>query len=43
MEFSPVNFITNLRYMGLGMAAIFVIIVVIIAVTVILNKVFAEK
>ncbi len=29
--------------MGLGMAAIFVIIGVIIAVTVILNKVFAEK
>lgn len=29
--------------MGLGMAAIFVIIGVIIAVTIILNKVFAEK
>lgn len=29
--------------MGIGMAAIFVIIGVIIAVTVILNKVFAEK
>ena len=29
--------------MGLGMAAIFVIIGVIIAVTFILNKVFAEK
>ena len=43
MDFSPVNFINNLSYMGLGMAAIFVIIGVIIAVTVILNKVFAEK
>ena len=43
MDFSPGNFINNLRYMGLGMAAIFVIIGVIIAVTVILNKVFAEK
>ena len=43
MDFPPVNFINNLRYMGLGMAAIFVIIGVIIAVTVILNKVFAEK
>ena len=38
MQFNPMNFITNLKYMGLGMLGIFVVIGVIILVTVILNK-----
>ena len=38
MQFNPMNFISNLKYMGLGMLGIFVVIGVIILLTVILNK-----
>jgi len=38
MQFNPMNFVTNLKYMGLGMLGIFVVIGVIALVTVILNK-----
>lgn len=43
MNFNPMNFINNLRYMGLGMVGIFAVIGVIILVTVILNKIFSSK
>ncbi len=39
MEFNAMNFIYNLKYMGLGMLGILVVIGVIILVTMILNKV----
>ena len=39
MQFNPMNFISNLKYMGLGMLGIFVVIGVIVLITVILNKV----
>ncbi len=43
MNFNPMNFINNLRYMGLGMVGIFAVIGVIILVTVLLNKIFSSK
>ena len=38
MQFNPMNFVSNLKYMGLGMLGIFIVIAVIILLTVILNK-----
>ena len=38
MNFQPFAFIENLRYMGVGMLSIFIVIGVIILVTNILNK-----
>ena len=43
MNFNPINFINNLRYMGLGMVGIFAVIGVSILVTVLLNKIFSSK
>ncbi len=43
MNFNPMNFINNLRYMGLGMVGIFAVIGVIILVTILLNKIFSSK
>ena len=39
MQFNPMNFVGNLKYMGLGMLGIFIVIGVIILLTVILNKI----
>ncbi len=41
--FEPMNFVENLRYMGLGMLGIFIVIGVIALLTVILNAATAEK
>ena len=41
--FEPMNFVENLRYMGLGMLGIFIVIGVIALLTVILNAVTADK
>lgn len=43
ISFNPGNFITNLRYMGIGMLVIFVIIGVIILITMLINKLFSKK
>ncbi len=43
MTFEPMNFVTNLSYMGIGMLGIFIVIGAIIVVTAILNKVTADK
>ena len=43
MQFVPMNFITNMRYMGLGMLGIFVVIGIIAGVTVLLNRFTSEK
>ncbi len=43
MTFNPMNFITNLRYLAVGMISIFIVIGVIILVTVLLNKIFTKK
>lgn len=37
------NFVTNLRYMGLGMLGIFIVMGVIILVTVILDRAASKK
>lgn len=41
--FEPAKFVENLRYMGIGMLVIFVIIAVIILVTLTINKVFSKE
>ncbi len=43
MEFNPMKFIDNLKYMGLGMLGIFIVIGIIILATVVLNKVTSKK
>ena len=40
---SPVSFVDNLKYMGLGMLAIFIVIGVIVGITYLLNAVFKER
>ena len=40
--FDPMNFLRNLKYMGLGMLVIFVVIGIIILVTMLVNKFFAD-
>lgn len=43
MNINPMNFISNLGYMGIGMLGIFVVIGIIILVTMLLNKVTENK
>ena len=43
MTFNPMNFVTNLRYLAMGMVSIFAVIGVIVLITVILNKIFTKK
>lgn len=43
LKFDPMAFVGNLSYMVKGMAVIFAVIGVIVAVTAILNKVFSGK
>ena len=43
MKFNPMNFVTNLKYMGLGMLGIFVAIGVIALSIIILNAVSNKK
>lgn len=43
MIFEPFHFVENLKYMGLGMLGIFVVIGVIIIATALLNKLFKDK
>ncbi len=42
LEFNPMAFIENLKYMGTGMLVIFVIIGVIILATKLVNYLFSE-
>ena len=42
MQFNPANFLSNLKYMGLGMLGIFIVICIIVGVVVGLNKVTKE-
>ena len=41
--FEPMNFISNLKYMGLGMLSIIIVIGAIILVTAALNKITSRK
>lgn len=40
--FEPMNFVYSLKYMGMGMLGIFVVIGVIILATYLLNKIFSR-
>ena len=42
MEFNPADFVSSLTYMGKGMLGIFIVILVIVGITVALNK-FTNK
>ena len=39
MQFNPANFIGNLKYMGLGMLGIFIVIGIIVGVVALLNRI----
>ncbi len=41
--FEPAHFVENLRYMGLGMLGIFIVIGAIVLLTVLLNALTAKK
>ena len=43
MNMNLMNFVENLRYMGIGMLGIFVVIGVIILITMFLNKITENK
>lgn len=43
MTFNPMNFISNIRFLAVGMLSIFIVIGIIILVTVLLNKIFSKK
>lgn len=43
MNFNPMAFIENLKYMFVGMVGILLVILVIILVTVILNNIFTKN
>ncbi len=43
MTVNPMNFITNLWYMGIGMLGIFIVIGVIILLTMLLNNITSKK
>ena len=42
LQFSPMAFVENLRYMGVGMLVIFVVIGIIILATQLVNYLFSE-
>ena len=42
-EFHPMGFVENLRFMGIGMLGIFIIIGIIIVATVVINKAFSGR
>ena len=42
LEFDPMAFVENLKYMGIGMLVIFAIIGIIILTTMVINKVFSD-
>ena len=42
LTFEPANFISYLKYMGIGMLVIFAVIGVIALTTVLINKIFTE-
>ncbi len=43
MTFNPMNFISNIRFLAVGMLSIFIVIGIIILATVLLNKIFSKK
>ena len=42
-SFNPQNFVTNLRYMGVGMLAILIVMGILIIITTLLNKIGKKR
>ena len=42
-SFDPMNFVENLKYMGIGMLVIFVVIGIIVLTTMLINWLFSKK
>ena len=42
-QFEPIAFLENLKYMGIGMLVIFVVIGIIIGTTMLINWLFSDK
>ena len=42
-QFDPMAFLENLKYMGIGMLVIFVVIGIIIGTTMLINWLFSDK
>ena len=43
MNINPMNFVSNLYYMGVGMLGIFIVIGAIVLLTMFLNKITSKK
>ncbi len=43
MNFEPMNFVINLKYMAVGMISIFIVIGAIALITALMNKIFSRK
>ena len=43
MEFNPVEFVNNLKYMGVGMLGVFIIIGIIVAATYAIGAISSQK
>ena len=43
MEFNPMEFVNNLKYMGIGMLGVFIIVGIIILATYAVNKFTGKK
>ena len=43
MDFQPIHFVENLRYMGIGMLGVFIVIGVIAGLTILLNSITKDK
>lgn len=43
LQFEPLDFIENMKYMGVGMLVIFVVIGIIVGTTMLINWLFSEK
>ena len=43
MQFNPMAFVENLKYMGTGMLSILIVMAVLIGITMLLNKIFSNN
>lgn len=43
LTFEPINFVNNLKYMGIGMLGVFMIVAVIVAATYVINYATSKR
>ena len=43
LEFNPMNFVANLKYMGIGMLGVFMIVLIIVLATVVIARLTSKK